>query len=142
MNFKEVGNRMREVRKALGYTQQEIVLNFNIGRADFSRIEKGNVFPNPVVLDTLIKKFDVSSDWLISNKGTMFANKKQLEDEQEGNAKIGDSDREIHELTDCMKKVPMVKHAVLSFYMEYIVKHNDTIQGILKKDETEGSQAA
>ncbi len=132
---KEIGLRMRKVRKALGYTQERIVAYFNIGRANYSRIEKGEVLPNGAVLNSLRTKFGVSLDWLITNNGTMFVpgcgpDAVQELEETASTQKIdfGEYGEEVQELLITMDKVSMVKHAVLGFFLEYKEKHKKVIQ--------------
>jgi transcriptional regulator with XRE-family HTH domain len=127
---KEIGQRMRKIRKALGYTQEQMVSYFNIGRANYSRIEKGEVHPGALILNTLRLKFNVSLDWLITNNGKMFLRER---DKKEPNIHLdfGQSAEEISELLKYMEKVPMVKHAILSYFLEYKLKNRKIIQEAL-----------
>jgi transcriptional regulator with XRE-family HTH domain len=122
----EIGMRMREVRKALGLTQEKMVENFDIGRANYSRIEKGEVFPNPSMLNTLRTQFNVSLDWLITDNETMFI----PEDGDRRKEAIDPNDYpdEIQDLLKHMKEIPMIKHAVLGFFLEYKIEHKKIIQ--------------
>ncbi len=131
---REIGVKMRKLRKNLGLTQAEMVAYFDVGRANYSRIEKGEVFPNVTILFTLKTKFNVSLDWLICNEGQM-----QMGDEEEKNNSSGDAE-EIQDLFFHIEKLPMVKHAVLSFFLEYKVKNTKLLQQLL--DELETSQEA
>jgi transcriptional regulator with XRE-family HTH domain len=128
---KEIGMRLREIRKALGYTQVKMVSFFEVGRANYSRIEKGVIFPSPTILNTLCSKFHVSLDWLIANEGEMF-----IPDEQKlAEMKILKSrkySREISDLLFHMEAVPLVRHAILSFFLEYKQKHQGIIEEILE----------
>jgi transcriptional regulator with XRE-family HTH domain len=127
---KEIGMRMRKIRKALGYTQEKMVSNFNIGRANYSRIEKGEVLPNASVLNTLRTKFNVSLDWLIANCGKMFV-KERDKKKQEEIIHLNQYGNEIRELLLLMDKAPMVKHAMLGFFLEYKARYRDIIQEAL-----------
>ena len=42
---KEVGERLRQFRKKIGYTQEQIATYMGVGRANYSRIEMGDIFP-------------------------------------------------------------------------------------------------
>jgi transcriptional regulator with XRE-family HTH domain len=128
---KEIGMRLREIRKALGYTQVKMVSFFEIGRANYSRIEKGVIFPSPIILNTLCSKFHVSLDWLIANEGEMFIPDEHKPDEM----KIFKSlkyTREVSDLLFHMKAIPLVRHAILSFFLEYKQKHQGIIEEILE----------
>ncbi|MCP4216436.1 MAG: helix-turn-helix transcriptional regulator [bacterium] len=115
----EVGGRMRKLRRELGYTQAEMVSHFNIGRANYSRIEKGEVFPNARVLSILKTKFGVSLDWLICGEGRMAPHKDN-----------GDSlevREEIPYMVRLMEAHRMVRHAVLGFFLEYTSKNKELL---------------
>ncbi len=133
---KEIGRKIWKVRKALGYTQTELVSYFDIGRANYSRIENGEVWPNPTVLHTLRTKFDVSLDWLIADIGKMFIRETESFSAGENTGKGNIEYREeILELLSYMKNVPMVKHAVLGFFLEYKLKYDEIIQKSLKENQ-------
>jgi len=127
---KDIGQRMRKIRKALGFTQEQMVSYFDIGRANYSRIEKGEVHPGALILNTLRVKFNVSLDWLISNNGKMFLRDKDKKDAN-NHIDFGQSTEEIRELLTFMDRVPMVKHAMLSFFLEYRLKNKKIIQEAL-----------
>jgi transcriptional regulator with XRE-family HTH domain len=132
---KQIGLKMRKVRKALGYTQVQMVAFFDIGRANYSRIEKGEIFPTPTILNTLGKEFNVSLDWLIANEGEMFV----LEEQKQDLKKLrdpGKHNQEINELLFHLDKVPMVKHAILGFFLEYKQKNQGIIQEIIEKNSS------
>jgi transcriptional regulator with XRE-family HTH domain len=69
---KEIGTKILEIRKTLHYTQEQMVRSFDCGRANYSRIEKGEVFPNPTILKVLREQYRVSLHWLICNEGKMI----------------------------------------------------------------------
>lgn len=131
---KSVGLRMRKIRKTLGYTQEKMVSFFNIGRANYSRIEKGEVWPSLQILFTLRSTFNVSLDWLITNSGKMFL--------QCGQKKVtkkidfGEYGEEIKDLLLFMDKAPIIKHAVLGFFHEYVIKHQNILNQYLDKNNS------
>jgi transcriptional regulator with XRE-family HTH domain len=127
---KEIGDRMRKIRKALGYTQEKMVEFFDIGRANYSRIEKGEVWPGANILYTLRTKFDISLDWLITNSGKMFVREREKKGDGE-KVNFGEYSKEVKELLRYIEKIPMVKHAILSYFLEYKIKNQDIIQQFL-----------
>jgi transcriptional regulator with XRE-family HTH domain len=129
---KEIGIRIRKIRKALGYTQVQMVSYFEIGRANYSRLEKGEIFPSATLLNTLRREFQVSLDWLITDEGEMFFSKKQKA-ELVRRLNAGKYSEEINELLFDMNKIPMIKHAVLEFYLEYKQKNSQIVQQLLEE---------
>lgn len=125
---KKIGRKMRLVRKKMGLTQAQMVSHFNIGRANYSRIEKGEVFPNEEILYTLQKELEVSLDWFIADEGQMEIPKKKNKDFTECVEELG-------ELFYYIKKIPMVKHAVLAFFLEYHLKNSELIQKLVEEIE-------
>jgi transcriptional regulator with XRE-family HTH domain len=131
---KEIGDRMRKIRKSLGYTQEKIVEFFDIGRANYSRIEKGEVWPGANILHTLRTKFNISLDWLITNNGRMYIREREKKAYSE-KADFGEYSDEVKELLKYIEKVPMVKHAILSYFLEYKIKNQEIIQQFLDENE-------
>lgn len=129
---KEIGMRIRKIRKVLSYTQTQMVSFFDIGRANYSRIEKGEIFPTATILNTLRKEFHVSLDWLITNEGEMFLPQKQKKEERK-RLNFGKYNEEINDLLFHMEKVPMLRHAVLGFFLEYRLKNHHIIQQVLEE---------
>jgi transcriptional regulator with XRE-family HTH domain len=131
----EIGGRMRKVRKALGFTQLKMVSYFDIGRANYSRIEKGEIFPRPEILNTLRSRFNVSLDWLVTETGDMFVSDTGDDSgDQKDTVSLGDYPGEMKDLLLHMSRVPMVKHAVLGFFIEYKVRNKKFIDPLMEVD--------
>ncbi len=133
---KDIGIKLRNFRKSLRLTQAEMVSNFDIGRANYSRIEKGEVFPNVTILHKLKTNFNLSLNWLIGDE--QETNDDQLLQGQKPKKKIIDfveGNSEIEELLQNMERIPMIKHAVLGFFMEQRMKHDDLIKKMLGEKE-------
>ena len=128
---KKIGQRMRKIRKLLGLTQDQMVSPFSIGRANYSRIEKGEIFPQATILHTMRKEFNISLDWLIADEGEMYPKeKKEIIDV----ANFGEYTDEIRDMLFHMEKVPMLKHALLGFFIEYKIKNKKIIDQILQAE--------
>lgn len=140
---KDIGIKLRRFRKSLRLTQAEMVSNFDIGRANYSRIEKGEVFPNAAILHTLKTKFNLSLNWLIgadqeTGDDQMLLDKKQ----QKITLDVSEDNREIEELFHHMGKIPMIRHAVLGFFMEYRMKNNELITKLFAQMEANEQKKA
>lgn len=133
---KDIGARLLNIRKELGFTQAVMASHFNIGRANYARIEKGEIFPNETVLVTMRKEFDISLDWLVAGVGPK---KPMLVTAAKGTAQCG---RELEELHYFMDRVPMVKHAILSHFLEYRYKNAELLQELLREGEGEEQKQA
>lgn len=132
---------MRKVRKSLGLTQIQMVTYFPTGRANYSRIEKGEIFPGAEILNTLHSKFDISLDWLITGSGDMYI--RQIPEESldsEELITVSDYPDEMRDLLLHMNSVPMVKHAVLGFFIEYKVRNKKFIEPLMQAEQQNQGQ--
>jgi transcriptional regulator with XRE-family HTH domain len=130
---KEIGSRIRDVRKNLHHTQAELVGSFPCGRANYSRIEKGEVFPNPIILKVLREQYRVSLHWLICNEGQMIEQEEEKDILAIKTPADGKEAEEIKKLFFYIDNVPLVKHAVLGFFLEFIGKNKKLIEPDLEK---------
>lgn len=127
---KDVGRRVKEFRYHMGLTQAGIVEFLDIGRANYSRIEKGEIFPGLSILKTFQDQFGLNHNWVINNKGGML-----LQPVEDNRFKFGQYEPEVEDLLAYMEKVPSLKHAVLSLFHEYKVRNKDIIQAVFKQPE-------
>ena len=67
-----MGNRVKELRLALGLSQDEIGRRLGVTRGAISRIETGNTNLTPAMARSLCREFSVSEDWLLNGNGKMF----------------------------------------------------------------------
>ncbi|MDG6614137.1 helix-turn-helix transcriptional regulator, partial [Staphylococcus aureus] len=77
-----MNERVKEVRKALGLTQEQFGKKINMGRSNLSLIESGKVNVSPRVINDICEKFQVNEDWLRFGKGEMF---KVIDDNEQFN---------------------------------------------------------
>ena len=61
-------NRIKDLRKAQGLTQEELGKKLNVQKSAISKYEKGLVIPNGDVLKRLSAIFNVSTDYLLDNE--------------------------------------------------------------------------
>lgn len=64
--------RMKELRKALKMTQQELADTLHIKRTNIGNYESGVSSPTDSVIALICREFNVSEDWLRTGKGEMF----------------------------------------------------------------------
>lgn len=61
----QIGNRIKESRKAAGYTQAKVAELLGMTQQQYSRFENGVFELNYQQLQTICKLYDVSSDFLL-----------------------------------------------------------------------------
>jgi len=128
----EIGERIKMVRKAFGLTQEQFVENFEIGRANYARIESGEIFPGISIMNVLRSKFNISMDWLISNKGEMFLQEKKEEDIV---LDYGEDTEEIAEMLHIIQRIPRMKEEILSFFYDFRRKNKSILDRMLENEE-------
>lgn len=72
--------RIKQLRKALGLTQQEFADQLNIGRGTLANYEVGRNEPIDAVIALICREFDVNVQWLRTGKGEMFIQKSRDEE--------------------------------------------------------------
>lgn len=119
---KEIGQRMKEFRKQLRLTQVEMAPHCGIGRADLSRVEKGEVFPGIFILTTLSKKFRLSLNWVLLNEGNMLNPDEETIKKTKGKMIFGE---ELQDLFNCLEKIPLLRHRILALFYEMKGNYKD-----------------
>lgn len=67
-----IGDRIKELRKALGLTQQEFADKIGIKRNSFANYETGRNTPLDAIIVSICREFNVSESWLRTGEGEMF----------------------------------------------------------------------
>lgn len=75
-----MNERIKELRKALGMTQQEIADRLGIKRNTYCQYEIGRNEPIDAVINLICREFHVSEAWLRTGEGEMFL-RVSMEDE-------------------------------------------------------------
>lgn len=76
----EMGDRIRQIRKALGLTQQEFAEKVGSTANVYTNYETGKRNPSASVINNICKTFNVNEAWLRTGEGEMF---RQLSREEE-----------------------------------------------------------
>lgn len=64
----EMGARLKEQRKALGFTQQDIYEKIDVSQNHYSRIENGHVGVSLDILVQLSEILDISVDYILTGR--------------------------------------------------------------------------
>lgn len=65
MNKAALGERLREVRRKKGYTQQELAAQAGIGEVYLGEIERGLKMPSMNTFIKIIEALDISADYVL-----------------------------------------------------------------------------
>jgi len=128
----EVGSRLKEIRQRLKMTQVQLGEKLGINGSAVAKYENGICFPNGKMLDILATQYNVSMDYLLCGRGTLFhenkdnSNSNRLKNMVEG-------DIELEELFSLVSSKSWVRHAVLSFFQRFKLENRELIQNELEK---------
>lgn len=68
----ELNSRIKQVRKALGMSQDEFGNGIGLGRGAITNIELNKTNPKPLVVQLICKTYNVNEMWLRTGEGEMF----------------------------------------------------------------------
>lgn len=69
---KNVGWRLREIRKRLNISQEEFGRVLGLKRSSLGKHERDESFPTHKMLNILVNQYNISMDYLLCNRGTLF----------------------------------------------------------------------
>lgn len=75
-----MNERIKEVRKARGLSQDEFGRRLGVTRGAVTNIELNKVEPKPLFVDLICREFDVNEEWLRTEAGPMFVEKSRDEE--------------------------------------------------------------
>jgi len=119
--------RLKEVRHHLNLTLEAMVKKIGISRNSISAYEHGRIPPSPRYLNILHQKFGVNMNYIFGSEDNVFINRGPKETLYD----FGDSQAEIEELLDYLKKIPPLFHYILCCFNEYKVIHRETVSHFL-----------
>ena len=73
MSEKDVGQRLRELRKDFGFSQEHLARELDVTVSTVIKWERGDFYPGAKSLLVLIERFGVSMNWLLAGRGPKFA---------------------------------------------------------------------
>jgi transcriptional regulator with XRE-family HTH domain len=129
----EITVRMRRIRKALGRNQTRLAEGLGLVRQTYTRYETGKLVPGIYTLSLLAKRYNVSLDWLIADKGPMFF---RLEPDSPPplpepplEANPGpEIPKEELELLEHMAHIPLLRFQILAFFQQFKMDHKDLVE--------------
>lgn len=135
----EIGQRLGKLRKHLGYSQDKMAALIGIKKVTYGKNERGLHIPDTFTLIALSNRLGVSVDWLLFNRGSMFWKDPQEKSAEKEKTKKKVSEdlftREVEEMIDLMKRVPLLHHSVMMHYQQFKIDHKELIREVLEKED-------
>ena len=73
-NSKEFGNKLRELRKSKGLSQENLATKLNISRTTIGRFENGEMIPNAQIIKELCEILGVSEGFILNGSSDTSTN--------------------------------------------------------------------
>lgn len=67
-----IGNRLKGIRTALNLTLTVFAKSLNIGKSSLSKIENELTVPSAQTFISLMKRYNINTNWLLTGEGEMF----------------------------------------------------------------------
>ncbi len=130
-----IGMRLRKIRETLNMNQSEFAVKLGLSRSALGKYERDESFPSKKVLHILANQYNVSMDYLLCNRETVFykTNTNSLDVQKYK------MDKETEEMLFLMTHSLLVHHSVLSFLQRFKIDNHDVIEKQLtNKTEIKG----
>jgi len=108
----------------LGLSQDELGAKLGLKKGALGKHEREECFPTRKMLKTLAFDYNVSMDYLLCNRGTLFYEKEKVE-KNETEFKM---DVEENELFSLMRRLPLVRHSVMSYFHRFKIDNRDILE--------------
>ena len=129
----EVGSRLKEIRQRLKMTQEQLGKKLGVNASAVAKYENGITFPNVKMLNILASQYNVSMDYLVCGRGTLFYEDKETPD-SDRYKNIINGDKEMEELFSLVSSISWVRYAVLSYFQRFKLEHRHLMEKELEKD--------
>ena len=129
----EVGLRLKELRRKLNMTQAQLGEKLGIKATTLAKHENGICYPTGKMLNILSSQYNVSMDYLLCGRGTLFYEDKDNSDSNRLK-NIIKGDKELEELFSLVSSKSWVRHAVLSYFQRFKLENRELIQKELEKE--------
>lgn len=114
---KEIGSRIKEVRKFLRLTQQEVSTITGLSLGFISETENGKKRPSSIYLFFLAEKYDVNINYILVGKGDMVTRDELFEKSR--NLDFGRDREIIEELLYYLENSDLARYSILKSFIEF-----------------------
>jgi len=144
----EIGSKLKQIRDTLKYSRPAMAYKMGVVRSSYLRNENGVTCPDIRTMHLLGNNFNISLDWLICNKGSMYYRgpgktpemvkppEKPLApptpvdpviEKKPAPAVLDTLPVEIQELLDHMTAVPLLRYEILASFHRFKEEHQEMV---------------
>ena len=133
VDLKLIGERLQEIRKRFKLMQKDFAKDLGISPSSLCDIEAGKIKPRFELIHNLPKKFKVNILYLLYGTGDMFMHE---EEEIFRQSEVLETYRNwIKEFLFFFENSPMVRYAVMNYFISYINEHEGLIKIDIEKNK-------
>lgn len=133
VDTEETGKRLRLFRKSRNVTIQELSEQTGLSKGMISEAETGRNKPSPTLMLALQKLYGLDINWLLTGEGKMIL--KRTAAFLERNEADGEDEDDYNQLLWYLENAPVVKYAVLGFFLEYVHKNREIIEENIRRQK-------
>ncbi|MCP4218580.1 MAG: helix-turn-helix transcriptional regulator [bacterium] len=122
---KEIGERLKRIRSALGFNQKDFAVELEISPASLSEIEAGNAKPRYEIFHNLTLKYNVNINFLLHGRGDMVT--AAGENNLVNLDKFGDGADFLKKFLFYFEKSEIVRSAIINHLSLYLVRNKKEI---------------
>lgn len=125
--------RLQNVRNHLHLMQKELAEAIGYSDSFISLLESAHTKPGYFFFKNMMDKFNVNPVYLLSGEGEMLLDEEQKK--KIDSVYKGEDKREVEELLYYMENAPIVRFAVLEYFMSYLYQKEDMIKAQIKESK-------
>lgn len=126
-----IGNRLKEVRKALNLSTKDMMAISGYAFSTLSEIERNINNPGLKYLLLLVNKFNVNLNWVFTGKGAMFSPSFELRWD------FGKDTKTVLKLIYLLENCDILRFEMLKDFAQYLDSNYDKIKKYLPDSDTE-----
>lgn len=116
----QYGRNLKEIRRMLGLRGQDMARELGVTSTTYYRNEGGLYAPKLNTFINIARRYNISLDWLILNRGDMHYRPAAADEQDEARTVYSD---EIREMVEYMNRIPSLHHELLAQFHRYKEAH-------------------
>jgi transcriptional regulator with XRE-family HTH domain len=114
-------------------TQEQLGKKLGVNASAVAKYENGITFPNVKMLNILASQYNVSMDYLVCGRGTLFYEDKDTPNSDRYKNVIN-GDKEMEGLFSLVSSISWVRYAVLSYFQRFKLEHRHLMEKELENE--------
>jgi len=126
LNFQEMGERLKAIRKALNKTQRDMSLIGGFPLSAISEMESADIRPQPLYLFLLASDFHVNLNWVFTGTGAMFNPDFEIKWD------FGQDTQRVFDIVYLLEKSPEIRYMIMIHFMDILRSKKTVVDSYLQ----------